>query len=136
MTGNEMTAENLLAGCFTRAFAAKDEPDGRDVDAALLEELRKQGILGEIEVRGMPEVRAGAAGAGNILRTDLEEALRELPAAERLIFLLGDVEGYPAAKIAELTGRPQAEIARGLMGVRIRLREAVASVQDKRESAA
>jgi DNA-directed RNA polymerase specialized sigma24 family protein len=62
--------------------------------------------------------------------------LRELPAAERLIFLLGDVEGYPAAKIAELTGRPQAEIARGLMGVRIRLREAVASIQDKRESAA
>lgn len=136
MSGNEMTAEKLLARCFTRAFAGKAEPDGGDVDAALLVELQEDGLVGEIAPRGMPEVRCGNPVGGNILRTDLEEALRELPAAERLIFLLGDVEGYPAGKIAALTGRTEAEISRGLLGARVRLLAVVSEIRKKRENAA
>lgn len=136
MTGNEVTAEDLLARCFTRAFTSKAQPDGSDVDQSLLAVLRNDGLLGAMELRGMPEIRTAMESGGNILRTDLEEALQELPAAERLIFLLSDVEGYRAAKIAALTGRAEPEIARALMGVRLRLREAVAAIRKKRESAA
>jgi RNA polymerase sigma-70 factor (ECF subfamily) len=136
MTGNEVTAEGLLARCFTRAFAGKVEPDGGDVDLALLAELREDGLLAEIAPRGLPPVQLDGTAGGNLLRTDLEEALRELPAAERLIFLLGDVEGYSAGRIAALTGRTEAEIAQGLMGARLRLRAAVAEMRKKREDAA
>jgi RNA polymerase sigma-70 factor (ECF subfamily) len=136
MTGNELAAEDLLVRCFTRAFASKAAPDGGDVDASLLEELRADGVLGELEVRDAPEPGAALQPRGNILRTDLEEALRELPSVERLIFLLSDVEGYPAAAIARLMDRPEAEVARSLMGARLRLRQAVAALQKRREHAA
>ena len=136
MTGNEMEAEDLLARCFTRVFRSKKVPDGGDVDASLLEELRTDGVVGEIALRGMPEAEAGLGSGDNIRRTDLEEALRELPAAERLVFLLSDVEGYQAAKIAQLTGRPEEEIARGVMAARLRLRQAIAAIRKKREDAA
>jgi RNA polymerase sigma-70 factor (ECF subfamily) len=135
MTGDEVSAEDLLVRCFTRAFASRPEPDGGDVDRSLLAELRADGLLGEMELRGMPEVKAGSVGGGNLLRTDLEEALQELPASERLIFLLSDVEGYGAAKIAELTGHAEQDLRRAVMGVRLRLREAVAVLREKRERA-
>ncbi|MGC8548312.1 MAG: RNA polymerase sigma factor [Acidobacteriaceae bacterium] len=134
MTGDEMTAEAMLASCFTQAFSSKAEPDAGDVDKSLLGALREDGVLGEMEWRPMPMVDAGAA-TGNILRTDMEEALRELPAAERLIFLLSDVEGYSAAKIASLAGRPEREITVAVMAVRLRLREAIAAIRKKREAA-
>ncbi len=136
LTGNELEAEDLLARCFTRVFEHRPEPDGADVDRSLLEELRADGVLGELEMRDMPEAGAGLQAEGNILRTDLEEALREVPAAERLIFLLSDVEGYSAAAIAELMGRGEDEIAHSLMGARLRLRLAVAKLQKKRGQAA
>lgn len=135
MTGNEVSAEDLLVRCFQRAFASRPEPDGGDVDRSLLAELREDGLLGAMELRGMPEARAGSVGGGNLLRTDLEEALQQLPASERLIFLLSDVEGYGAARIAELTGHAEQELRRAVMGVRLRLREAVAAVREKRERA-
>lgn len=136
MTGDELSAEDVLARCFTRAFSDKEAPDGADVDASLLAELRRDGVLGEMEVRETPEIGAGVEGGGNILRTDLEEAVRELPAGERLIFLLSDVEGYSAARVAELTGRREAEIARAVLGARLRLREATAAARKKREASA
>lgn len=134
MTGNELTAEEMLGRCFTHAFISKTEPDAGDVDQSLLGVLREDGLLGEMEWRPMPQVSIQAA-AGNILRTDMEEALRELSAPERLIFLLSDVEGYPAAKIAALTGRPEREIAVAVMAARLRVREAIAAIQRKREAA-
>ena len=136
MTGDELSAEDLLARCFTRAFAGKEAPDGADVDASLLAELRRDGVLGEIELREAPEVGVSGAAGGNILRTDLEEAVRGLPAGERLVFLLSDVEGYSAARVAALTGRREAEIARAVLGARLRLREATAAARKKREASA
>ena len=134
MTGDEITAETMLARCFTQAFLSKAEPDASDVDESLLGALREDGVLGEMEWRPMPKVDAGAA-TGNILRTDMEEALRELPAAERLIFLLSDVEGYSAAKIASLAGRPEREIAIAVIAVRLRMRETIAAIRKQREAA-
>lgn len=136
MTGNELTAENILTRCFTQAFRSKVEPEASDVDQSLLGLLREDGVLESMAVRGMPEAQPGTAASGNILRTDMEEALLELPAAERLIYLLSDVEGYSAAKIAELTGRPEREMTVAVMGVRLRLRESIAAIRKKREAAA
>lgn len=136
MTGHELAAEELLARCFTRVFQSEAMPDGGDVDAALLEELRSAGVLGEMTLRGMPEAGSGLEEGENIRRTDLEEALGELPASERLIFLLSDVEGYRAARIAGLTGRSEGEIRQGLMAARLRLREAIAARRKQRDNAA
>lgn len=136
MTGDEVEAEDLLARCFTRAFRTQEVPEGGDVDASLLEEMRSDGVLGEMTLRGLPEAGIAPGMGENIRRTDMEEALRELPAAERLVYLLSDVEGYRTAKIAALTGRPEAEIMLGVMGARLRLREAIAAIRRKREDAA
>lgn len=136
MTGNELEAEDLLARCFTRAFEEKEVPEGGDVDRSLLEELRTDGVLDELETGRMPEAGAGLQSDAAILRTDMEEALRELPSAERMIFLLSDVEGYRTAAIAELLGCPVTEIARSLMAARLRLRQIVAGLQQKRGHAA
>jgi RNA polymerase sigma-70 factor, ECF subfamily len=136
MTGNELEAEDLLARCFTRAFANKEVPEGGDVDRSLLEELRMDGVLEELETGTLPASGAGLQAEASILRTDMEEALRELPSVERMIFLLSDVEGYRTAAIAGLLGRPEAEIARSLMAARLRLRQIVAGLQQKRGHAA
>lgn len=136
MTGNELEAEDLLARCFTRTFAAKRVPDGRDVDESLLKELQAAGIWGELESRSLPTERTALNARENVLRTDLEEALRDLPPAERLIFLLSDVEGYRAAAIASLLEKPETEISHALMSARLRLRQAIALLQKKREDAA
>jgi RNA polymerase sigma-70 factor (ECF subfamily) len=135
MTGNELTAEDVLGRCFTRAFLSKEEPEAMDVDESLLGVLREDGLVGELAWRGMPKVQPGVSAEGNILRTDLEEALRELPSAERLIFLLSDVEGYSAAKIGKLTGRAEGEISVATLSVRMRMREALSAIRRKREAA-
>ena len=72
----------------------------------------------------------------NVRRTDLEEAIHTLPAQERLLFLLRDVEGYTPAKISELMKIPETQVNRTLLSARIRLRQALAAGQEEREEAA
>ncbi|MGC2500822.1 MAG: hypothetical protein WA400_01700, partial [Silvibacterium sp.] len=45
MTGNELEAEQILTNTFVSAFRSASEPDGPDVDSALLEELRRRSCL-------------------------------------------------------------------------------------------
>jgi RNA polymerase sigma-70 factor (ECF subfamily) len=62
----------------------------------------------------------------NVKRNDLEAALVHLPATERMVFLLRDVEGYPVDRVAstlELT--PQA-VNLALLRARLKLREVLA----------
>jgi DNA-directed RNA polymerase specialized sigma24 family protein len=143
MTGNELVAEQILTGTFVRAFRAAQEPDGHDVDAALLEELRQGSHLGPDGDWGAV-VPCALSGPGlsvkmaehNVKRTDLEEAMRNLPAMERLLFLLRDVEGYTPAAIAELLKMPEAQVQRSLFVARIRLRRILAAAQADRSEAA
>src|SRR6202012_4940068 len=101
MTGSELEAEEILRGTFIRAFLKEDEPDNAIVDAALVEQLRDQRVL--VEETPLPAPTAGyLPQRNNILRTELEDAIRFPPSNERLVFLLMDVEGYPATKVAEL----------------------------------
>lgn len=134
MTGNEIEAEEILRGTFIRAFRRAEEPNNTLVDAALIEELQENIAL-EDENLPVPHV-ASLPGGHNILRTDLEEAIRCLPPVERLIFLLMDVEGYSAERVADLLHKSKAEVLRTSMIARLRLRAEIAALRTDGECAA
>jgi RNA polymerase sigma-70 factor, ECF subfamily len=130
MTGNEIEAEQILTSTFVSAFRKAAEPCGGEVDVALVAELRQRFPLDQNEIS--PAAQTGSAekaslGERNVRRTELEEAIQTLPPAERLLFLLRDVEGYSPAAIAELLQMPEAKVQRGLIAARIRLRRALAA---------
>jgi len=134
MTGSEIEAEAILQGAFVRAFRQADEPDHAIIDAALVRELRDQQVLHD---EALPPPPAGyLPRRHNILRTELEEAIRALPSTERLVFLLVDVEGYPAARVAELLHLPGPAVLRAALTARMRLRAELAAISDEGEQAA
>jgi RNA polymerase sigma-70 factor (ECF subfamily) len=125
MTGNEVEAEEILAITFVRAFQQQERPDAFAVDSALLNELSERFPLRKEEA---PVVLAGGLGLShrNVRRPELEDALRNLPANERLLFLLRDVEGYSPEMISRLLDIPEAQVQRGCFSARIRLRQVLA----------
>jgi DNA-directed RNA polymerase specialized sigma24 family protein len=135
MTGNEIEAEKILTDTFVRAFRAVPEPSGEDVDSALLEELCQRSHLEwNIETPGATSGTADLSpclGNGNVKRTCLEEALRDLSPAERLLFLLRDVEGYTSAAMAQLLKLPEVQVQRGVFAARIKLRRILAAAQNQ-----
>lgn len=138
MTGNELEAEQILTGTFVRAFTASPEPEGSDIDSALLEELRQRCHFcfeHAAALSSSPDP-ADSTIRGNLKRTDLEEALWGLPSAQRLLFLLRDVEGYAPAAIAKLLDMPESQVQRGLFAARIQMRRALAEAQNAEEKAA
>ncbi len=64
----------------------------------------------------------------NTMRVHLERAVVQLPATERLIFLLHDVEQRGHAAIARLLGLSESESVNGLHQARLRVRELLASM--------
>ncbi|HEV2462187.1 MAG TPA: sigma-70 family RNA polymerase sigma factor [Acidobacteriaceae bacterium] len=141
MTGNEIEAETILTASFVRAFQAKKEPEAQEIDAALLQELREREHLQQdapaVAGAASSEPTSGDLSGRNVKRTDLEEAIRELPATERLLFLLRDVEGYTSAVIAKLMGMQEAEVNRNLLKARLHLRRILAeAAQGDEEKAA
>lgn len=137
MTGNELEAEQILASTFVRAFRAAEEPNGPDVDSALLEELRQKSYLDADAAASACSTSASSSDrdpsaelAGrNVKRTDLEEAIQVLAPTERLLFLLRDVEGYTPAVIAQLLQMTEPQVQRGLFAARLRLRRVLAEAQ-------
>ena len=120
MTGNEIEAEEILTTTFVHAFQKDEKPDAFAVDSALVAELGARFPLEKEEPS--PAVATGGALANrNVRRSDLEIAVRSLPANERLVFLLRDVEGYSAAAVARLLDMPEAKVQRTWFAARIRL---------------
>lgn len=137
MTGNELEAEQILTDTFVNAFRASDEPSGQDVDAALIQQLEERFTIQSDGTSPAKPILGGMSISGrNVKRTDLEEAIQELPADERLLFLLRDVEGYNSAAIAELLRIPEAQVTRRLFSARVHLRQAIAEAQSGEEKAA
>jgi DNA-directed RNA polymerase specialized sigma24 family protein len=135
MTGSELEAEGILRDAFIRAFQTVPEPDHAVVDTALVDQLRSDGVLEEGEPAPPPE--AGyLPPRHNILRTELEEAIRYLPPNERLIFLLMDVEGYPASRVAELLQMSPSSVLRTALTARLRLRNELAAMRESDKEAA
>jgi RNA polymerase sigma-70 factor (ECF subfamily) len=128
MMGNEIEADEVAQGTFIRAFHQAEEPDGNCVDCSLVSELRERMSLDE---QAPPaEAEPGLIlGGRNIKRTDMEEALRELPPNERMVFLLRDVEGYDPDRVAGLLKIPRQQVERTLFSARIRMRSALAKLQ-------
>lgn len=135
MTGSELEAEEILRGTFVQAFRTEEEPDHAIVDAALVEQLREQKVL--VEEPSLPAPTAGyLPQRNNILRTELEEAIRILPSSERLVFLLMDVEGYSANRVADLLKMSTPAVLRAALTARMRLRAELASMRDGNRQAA
>ena len=135
MTGSELDAEQILRDAFVDAFRTAPEPDHALIDTALVGQLKKEQFLEDGDALPPPE--AGyLPQRHNILRTELEEAIRFLPSKERLIFLLTDVEGYPAKRVAELLNMPPSTVLRAALTARLRLRAELAGLSETDQEAA
>src|SRR3954451_8450409 len=127
MTDNELSAEELMGAAFRKAFKSTDAPSAEAIDAALIGELREEMPIGPMTLNcavcsDVKNVRE------NTLRVHLERAVVQLPATERMIFLLHDVEGYNHARIAKLIGLNESESQNGLHQARLRMRELLADM--------
>jgi RNA polymerase sigma-70 factor, ECF subfamily len=122
MTDHELMAEQLAANAFSRAFSANAHPRAEHIDRALLAEIRSvvamEGLTLSLAVNAeTPALR------GNVKRAHLERAVVELPATEKMIFLLHDVEGYEHNRISRLLQISEDESRLGLHLARLRIRE-------------
>ena len=91
--------------------------------------MREQQVLEQDEPLPLPTT-GYLPPRNNILRTELEEAIRYLPSTERIVFLLMDVEGYPASRVAELLNMGNSEVLRTALTARMRLRLELASMRE------
>ena len=126
MTGNELEAEELTHNVFHRTFRNLPQADAAALDAALISELRDSRPIGNLtlqceSVEEVLNVRQSAR------LEDLEQAVLQLPATERMIYLLHDGEGYGSERIGALVGLGESEIRFGLHQARLRLRELLAA---------
>jgi|SRR5205807_433451 len=127
MTDNELTAEQLSANTFLRAFAGAKQPTTECIDRAFLAEVRELVPVGPLTLNCA--VSPGSRNVhGNIKRIHLECAVVELPATEKMIFLMHDVEGYEHGHISHLLGISEEESKLGLHQARVQIRELVAQM--------
>jgi RNA polymerase sigma-70 factor (ECF subfamily) len=124
MTDNELTAEQLSANTFLRAFASSAEPHTEQIDQAFLAEIRELTTIGTLTLNSNASAETKSV-CGNVKRVHLERAVVELPATEKMIFLLHDVEGYTHEKIARLLGLDVKESQFGLHQARLQMREQI-----------
>ena len=127
MTDNELTAEQLSANVFLRAFVCNASPTTDQIDHAFLAEVREFTPVGTLTLNCAAS-SSTANVRGNMKRVHLERAVVQLPATEKLIFLLHDVEGYEHQKIARLLGMNEQESQFGLHQARVLVRELVSQM--------
>ena len=128
MTDNEMTAEQLSGNVFLRAFAASDAPKTDQIDLAFMAEVRELMAIGTLTLNNSVSSETKSV-YGNVKRVHLERAIVQLPATEKLIFLLHDVEGYGHEKISRLLGLDMQESQLGLHQARLQMRELISRMQ-------
>ncbi len=128
MSDNELLAEELMANVFRRAFAASAEPTADMIDRAFINEIRETIAVGELTlpITTCTEV---AGVRRNVKRVLLERAVVQLPATEKLIYLMHDGEAYDHARIARLLGISETDSAHGLHAARLQLREVLARME-------
>jgi RNA polymerase sigma-70 factor, ECF subfamily len=127
MTDNELVADELMMQTFSCAFATGHEPSVEDIDRALLAALREYVDFRPLSLHCAAPERVISVRR-NTRRVDLERAVVQLPATEKMIFLMHDVEGYDHARIANLLGISEDSSCQGLHQARLRVRELLAKV--------
>ena len=133
MTNNKTAAQHLVSRTFLRATVSSSRADTEQIDQAFLAEVS---VLTAVEA---PELAVTAAPGrkrinGNIKQVHLERAVAQLPATERLIFLLHDIDGYDQRRISRLLRFSKDQVLVGLYRARVRIRELVARMQETTES--
>jgi|ERR1700733_9519583 len=128
MTDNELAAEELSGNAFLRAFASSDAPRTEQIDQAFLAEVRELMAIGSLTLNNSVSAETKSV-YGNVKRVHLERAIVQLPATEKLIFLLHDVEGYGHEKISRLLGLDVQESQLGLHQARLQMRELISRMQ-------
>ena len=134
MTANELEAESILTATFVGAFDNAPEPDAELLDRALLAQLEARFCLAPASP-ATPDSGA-TLGRNQVRKTDMEEAVAELPPRERLVFLLCDVEGYGPAKIAQLLCSEELEVRKALLSARIRMRNVLHQLRSREQQMA
>lgn len=125
MTDHELAAEQLATDTFLRAFSSSNAPRTEQIDQAFLTEVREFTVIGNLTLNLNPSRDLKDVGT-NVKRVHLERAVVQLPATEKLIFLLHDVEGYEHERIGKLLGIDANESKLGLHQARVQVRELVA----------
>lgn len=126
MTDNELAAEQMAANVFVRAFSISVSPKTEHIDQAFLDTVREYTPLGSLTLSG--RTVGTTSVRGNVKRVHLERAVVQLPATEKLIFLLHDVEGYDHQRIARLLGIDEKESQFGLHQARVEIRALVSQM--------
>jgi len=125
MTDSELAAEDVMSNTFCRAFAQELRPNAEVIDQALVREVGELMPIGELTLECKTVVQQQNV-RHNTHRADLERAVVQLPATERMIFLMADVENYDHARIARTLDISEAESRKGLFQARLKLRELLA----------
>src|SRR5437763_924730 len=89
MTDNELTAEELSGNTFLRAFASSASPGTEQIDQAFLAEVREITPVGMLTLNSVASAETKSIH-GNVKRVHLERAVVQLPATEKIIFLMHD----------------------------------------------
>ena len=126
MTGSELEAEELTHNVFHRTFRNIGAADAAVLDAAVVSELRDSRPIGNLTLQcgAVDEVLNVRLSAR---LDDLEQAVLQLPATERMIYLLHDGEGYDGERVGALIGLSGDDVRAGLHQARLRIRELLAS---------
>ncbi len=121
MTGNEIEAEEILAKTFVRAFRKVRSRTVFKWIRLSCRVAKRFSLRQEQSAAVIPQ--GPGLGCANVHRNDLEAAILGLPANERLVFLLRDVEGYSPEAAARLLEVPLPQIERTAFSARLHLRQ-------------
>ena len=127
MTNSELEAEAVLEATFVRAFAEAANPTDEQIDNALIAVLREDHLIGMLSFN-CADATEILNIRGNTKRVHLELAVVQLPATEKLIFLMHDVEGYSHARIARTLRVSTKDSKLGLHQARLKVRELVSKM--------
>lgn len=127
LTDNELTAEQLATNTFLRAFSRSASPRIDQIDLAFLAEVREFTNIGVLTLNNTASAEPTNI-RGNIKRAYLERAVVQLPAKEKLAFLLHDVESYEHTRIGRLLGITEDESRLAVHQARMRIRELVSEM--------
>lgn len=127
MTGNELEAEELMERTFVAALLGKLPLDGETIDRCLVCELRAMMELGKFTLQCETSTKILNVRR-NTRRVDLEQAVIGLPATEKIIFLLHDVEGNDCGQVARVLALNEWQCREGLHQARLRIREVLAAM--------
>lgn len=127
MTDSELKAEQLLEATFVRAFAENGLPTEEQIDAALIAELREEHLIGILTLNCADATQVVNV-RNNMRRVHLELAVVQLPATEKLIYVMHDGEAYSHERVASTLGISVEDSQNGLHQARLRIRQLVAKM--------